>query len=252
MSQHDRPIGILCALPEEIRHLAAGLQDPVTRGGCGFRRGTLEGRPVVLADGAIGKVAASAAATLLLDGFGCRALLLSGVAGGLDPDLGIGDVVLAERLIQHDYGAITGGRLRNFRPGVAPLGEARETIVYELDAGLRAALARALEGYRLPALPATVAGGRRPALRFGTLVTGDQFINCEATRATLRARFAAQAVDMESAALAQVAERFGAPWVVARSLSDRAGADSELDFRAFLAAAAETAASVVRRILPAL
>lgn len=248
-----RPIGIVCPMAEEFADLAAGMgaSEAVQRGGFALRVGRLEGRPVVLAEGGIGKVAAASVATLLLDGFGCRALLISGVAGGLDPSLGIGDVVVAERLVQHDYGALVAGEFKHFRPGVPPLGEPREALGYDLDGDVKAALARVLAGYRLPRLPESVAS-RSPNLRFGTVITGDQFVNCEATRLRLYARFAAQAADMESAALAQVAERYGVPWVVVRCLSDLAGADSHLDFQAFLAAAALTAAGVVRRIVPVL
>jgi adenosylhomocysteine nucleosidase len=103
-------------------------------------------------------------------------------------------------------------------------------------------------------LPAAVTGGtaRQPVIRFGTILSGDQFINCEATRQRLFKRFAAQAVEMEGAALAQVAEQFNVPCVVVRCVSDLAGADSHLDFTAFLPYAAESAAQVLRRIVPVL
>ncbi len=87
-------------------------------------------------------------------------------------------------------------------------------------------------------------------VRLGRILTGDQFINSVATRDRLVSEFKAQAVEMEGAALAQVCGRFGAPCVVVRCLSDRAGEDSHLDFAAFLAEAANLAAIVVRRLIP--
>lgn len=247
-------------MPEEIEHLAAVTETDVAGagethvGGFIFRSGHLEDRAVVLVEGGIGKVSAAHVATLLLDRFGCRGLVLSGVAGGLDPELGIGDVVVADRLIQHDYGAMVAGDLRHFRPGVTPIGESRHDPVYRLDKRLRGDLERALEGLVLSALSGAATGGtmRQPRLRFGTVLTGDQFINCEATRLRLFERFRAQAVEMEGAAVAQIAERFGAPYVVVRSLSDLAGANSHMDIGAFLSVAAAQAAMVVRRLIPAL
>ena len=53
----------------------------------------------------------------------CRSLLFSGVAGGLDPALGVGDVVIGERVIQHDYGALHDSGLRSYRPGTIPIGD---------------------------------------------------------------------------------------------------------------------------------
>ncbi len=256
VSRSERPLGVICAMPEEIEHLGAALAHRAsdTIGPYAFRLGELEERAVLLVEGGVGKVGTATVAALLLGPFACRGIILSGVAGGLDPALGIGDVVVAERIVQHDYGAMVGGALRSYRAGTLPLGEPRDDPYFTLDPGVREALRAVLAGFDLPALPATAAGGspRRPGVRFGTIVTGDQFINCEATRRRLFERFGAQAVEMEGGALAQVAERFGVPWVVVRSLSDLAGAESHLDIRAFLHATAASAASVVRRILPVL
>lgn len=249
------PLGILAALPEEVRHLgqALAVDDKVVRGGFAFRQGRLDDVPVVLVEAGIGKVNTALVGTLLLDHFGCRGVLLTGVAGGLDPALGIGDVVVGEELVQHDYGAVVGGEIRPYRPGVPPVGESREPLSYRLDPSITRILRQRLEGLALPALPPKVVGaaGRRPAVRFGTILSGDQFINCEATRKRLFARFKAPAVEMEGAALAQVAEQFQAPCIVVRCLSDLAGADSHVDFEAFLPYAAESAARVLRRIVPA-
>lgn len=250
------PLGIIAALPEEVRHLGEALEidDKIVRGNFAFRLGRLDRVPVVLVEAGIGKVNTSLVATLLLDHFACRAILLTGVAGGLDPKLQVGDVVVAERLVQHDYGAIVNGNLKPFRPGVPPLGEARDRVAFELDAGLVRTLRQALAGLALPELPAAVTGGpaRKPVIGFGTILSGDQFINCETTRQRLHAAYKAHAVEMEGAALAQVAEQFRASCVVVRCLSDLAGRDSHLDFAAFLPHAAEMAAQVLRRLVPAM
>jgi adenosylhomocysteine nucleosidase len=255
----DAPLGVICAMPEEIEHLTAAIDDATERrevgpSGFAFRAGRLDGRAVVLVEAGIGKVNAALVATLLLDRFGCDGLILSGVAGGLDPSLGIGDVVIADRLLQHDYGAMVDREIRPYRPGVTPIGDSHRPLAYELGAELRQNLERALDGIELAPIPAIATGDvtRRPQLRFGTVITGDQFINCEATRLRLFDRFAAQAVEMEGAAVAQIAERFDVPCVIVRSLSDLAGADSHMDIRTFLSVTAGQAATVVRRILPVL
>jgi adenosylhomocysteine nucleosidase len=256
MSTGEGPIGILAAMPEEVRHLGQALtvDDKVVHGAYAFRQGRLDDAPVVLVEAGIGKVNTALVATLLFDHFGCRMALLTGVAGGLDPTVGIGDVVVADRLIEHDYGAIVDGEIRSYRPGAAPVGESREPLAYSLEPVILELLRRRLAGLVLPALPASVTGetARQPAIRFGTILSGDQFINCEATRQRLFKRFGAQAVEMEGAALAQVAEQFGVPCIDVRCVSDLAGADSHLDFAAFLPYAAESAAQVLRRIVPVL
>jgi adenosylhomocysteine nucleosidase len=256
MSTPARPLGIIAALSEEVRHLghALSVDDKIVRGSYSFRQGQLDDVPVVLVEAGIGKVNTALVATLLLDHFGCRSVLLTGVAGGIDPALGIGDVVIADRLIQHDYGAIIAGHIESFRPGVPPIGESRDQLGFDLAPDIRQRLQDRLAGFVLPPLPASVTGGvpRQPTMRFGTIISGDQFINCEATRQRLFDRFQAQAVEMEGAAVAQVATQFNAPCIVVRCLSDLAGGESHLDFPAFLAATAESAAQVLRRIVPVL
>ena len=94
--------------------------------------------------------------------------------------------------------------------------------------------------------------GRPPKVVRGTILTGDQFISGEATRERLHREFGGRAVAMEGAALAQVAERLGLPWLEIRALSDLAGRESHFDFGAFVDEVAKNTAIILRRILPVL
>jgi adenosylhomocysteine nucleosidase len=248
------PIGILSAIPEELEHLEDREDGSETIGGLAFHRGRIEGLAAVFVETGIGKVNSATTATLLADRFQCRALVFCGVAGGLDPALGVGDVVVATRLVQHDYGALKDGRLTVYQPGVPPLPGIDASHGYDMPALLQQKLRTALADVQLPALDAAVTGGqaRRATLQFGTVVSGDSFINDDRERRRLHGSFDALAVEMEGAAVAQVAQRFGLPWVVVRCLSDLAGADSHLNFPAFLPLAARAAALVVRQAVKAL
>ena len=101
--------GILGAMPVEIQMLESRLQDQRTEQylNVTFHTGTLNGRKVALAASGIGKVNAAMTATLLLDHFQPAEILFTGVAGGLNPDLAPGDIVLGEKTAQHDYGELT-------------------------------------------------------------------------------------------------------------------------------------------------
>lgn len=248
----DAPFGLLCAIPEEIAHFGPHFveSEAETIGGFVFRRGLLDGRHAVVVECGIGKVNAAVVSTLLIERFGCRMLLFSGVAGGVDPALGIGDVVVGTRLVQHDYGALVRGNLRVYQPGVTPVPGVADTHGYALDPAVEVTVRAALDGLELPPIPAKATGGveRTPRITFGTIATGDQFVNCETTRQRLHERFGAAAVEMEGAAVAQVAERFGVPCLIIRSLSDLAGAESHMDFYTFVAAAARCASLLLRRV----
>lgn len=247
----DAPIGLIAAIPEEAAHLRDGTGAVVRVGGLAFETTTLDGSPVVIVETGIGKVNAAVTATLLAERFGCRALLFGGVAGGLDPAHRVGDVVIGTTVVQHDYGALVDGGLLTYQPGTIPFPGEDRAHGYHLSPTAAAALADVVRDLRLPPLPAAVAGDapRRPSVSLGRILTGDTFVNDEAARARLHATFAAQAVEMEGGAIAQVAERFGIPWVVVRCLSDLAGSSSHVDFRAFLPVAAANAAAVVRAIV---
>jgi adenosylhomocysteine nucleosidase len=249
------PIGLICAIPEERIDLRAALEHDQQSvvGGFAFDLGRLDGHPVALAEAGIGKVNTAAVATLLAARFHARVLVFSGVAGGLDPALAIGDLVVATRAIQHDCGVIENGRLHPYQAGHVPFFNPTRELGYAVDPELLAKVRGRLEGIALAPLSAAAGGeGPRPRLVYGTILAGDQFIHCEATRERLHREFQAQAVAMEGAALAQAAERLDLPWLEIRALSDLAGAESRFDFKAFVTEVAASSARILRHLLPVL
>lgn len=250
-----RTIGIIAAIPQELQHLRHVLEQDRASEASGFRfdHGVLDGRDVVVAEAGIGKVNTAMVATLLVSRFDADLLIFSGVAGGLDPALAIGDLVVAERAVQHDAGVIENERLITYQAGHVPFFNPTDRLGYHVDPALLSSIRDALEGLELAPLSGAAGGdGRPPTLTFGTILAGDQYIHCEATRERLHRDFGAQAVAMEGAAMAQVAERAGAQWLEIRALSDLAGKDSRFDFAAFVDQVAASSFAVLRRLLPAL
>ena len=247
----EAPVGLIAAIPEEAAHLRDVPGTVIRVGGLAFESTSLDGTPVVIVETGIGKVNAAVTATLLCERFGCRALVFGGVAGGLDPAHHVGDVVIGTTIVQHDYGALVDGGLLTYQPGTIPFPGQDRDHGYHVPPAAAAALADVVRDLRLPPLPSSLADGppRRPTVSLGRILTGDTFVNDETARLRLHAAFAAQAVEMEGGAVAQVAERFGVPWVVVRCLSDLAGSSSHVDFRAFLPVAAANAAAVVRDVV---
>jgi adenosylhomocysteine nucleosidase len=240
MPNDKPPIAILTAIPEEIAAFGAHLVETgrETVGSVRIHHGALDGRAVVLAESGIGKVNGALAASILLDRFGCGGIIFSGVAGGLDPALSVGDLVIATAVIQHDYGALVNGAFEVYRAGELPFPQFRGRLAYLADSRLIAAARNAF--------------GDGLDVHFGTILTGDAYLACGATRERLFGSYSGRAVDMESGAVAQVAEAFGVPWLIIRALSDLAGEDSQLDFQSFVHDAARKAAAAVLRMLPLL
>lgn len=248
-------IGLICAIPQELAHLrgtlAHGWGEELAR--VRFDKGAIDGHEVVLAGAGIGKVNTAVTATLLADRFRCRCIVFSGVAGGLDPDLHIGDVVVADRTVQHDAGVIEDGRLLTYQAGHVPFFNPTDRLGYPVDPALLAKVKARLADVALPPLSRQAGGeGRPPRIAYGAILSGDQYIHCEATRERLHKEQGGVAVEMEGGALGQVCEAFGIPWLDVRALSDLAGRDSRFDFMAFVDEVAASSATILRRLLPVL
>lgn len=248
-------VGLICALPEELAHLRDALRHTrsVHVAQTRFDEGTLDGHRVVLVGAGMGKVNAALAASVLADRFRCRSIAFSGVAGGLDPALRIGDVVVAERAVQHDAGLIVDNRLQTYQPGHVPFINPTERLGYTVEPALLQRIRDHLLGMQLRPLPLAAGGDDTPPqIVFGTVLTGDQYLHCGSTRDRLHRGFAGHAIEMEGGAVAQVAAAYGIPWVVVRALSDLAGHDSGIDFQAFAGVVAANSAAILRRLLPVL
>lgn len=248
-------IGILCAIPQELGHLHEALAGDGMRVEAGLRfvTGRLDDHEVVLVGAGVGKVNTAMTATLLARQLGCRLIVFSGVAGGLDPALRIGDVVIADRTVQHDAGVIENERLATYQAGHVPFFNPTDRLGYPVEPALLDRLRDRLAGFALPPLSRAAGGaGSAPKIAFGTILSGDQYIHCEATRERLHRELGGLAVEMEGGALGQVCEAFGLPWLDIRALSDLAGKESRFDFAAFVQEVAASSALILRRLLPVL
>jgi adenosylhomocysteine nucleosidase len=235
-------LAVLAALHDELAALLPALEGArVERvGGRDFHRGRLAGREAVLVLSGIGKVAAAATAALLCERWQVRALVFTGVAGGLASSVRVGDLVVARQLLQHDLDASP------LFPRWEVPGRGRSR--FDADAALADALHDAAAEVLSVSHPALQAFGvAAPRVHRGLVVSGDRFISSSDESRRLRAELPqALAVDMESAAVAQVAADFGRPLAVLRSVSDRADDLAHVDFPRFLA---EVAAPYAREVV---
>ncbi|MFG0243953.1 MAG: 5'-methylthioadenosine/adenosylhomocysteine nucleosidase [Phycisphaerales bacterium JB054] len=246
-------IGIMGAMPEETAATAGLLADvrTETHGGREYTRGSLEGHGVVCVHARVGKVAAAVTATELIVRFGVERLVFTGLAGALSPELRVGDVVVADGLVQHDMDAsplfprlevpLTGVSRFVATPAIAAdLARAAEKAMLDLDDGLRDALGAEETPPR-----------RAGAVVRGDVATGDRFVGSGSVRDTVRALVpGAVCVEMEGAAVAQVCHDYALPFGVVRVISDHADGTAATDFfTALRGPAAAFSAGVVRRIL---
>ncbi|WMS41445.1 5'-methylthioadenosine/S-adenosylhomocysteine nucleosidase [Acuticoccus sp. MNP-M23] len=243
------------------------------RAGVRFVTGELGGRDVVLFLSGISMVNAAMTTQMAIDSFNIDTIVFSGIAGGVDPDLNIGDVVVAEKwgpyldmviARETDDGfkvpPFFGTPFPNYGMMFPQAMEVRSEgsdapepkFWFEADASLLATARKAVDkldledcgvsGACLSAAPKVVVGGNG--------VSGSAFVDNEDFRQYVSDTFDAKVLDMESAAVAQVAYANGVPFIVFRSLSDLAGgSDAANEMQVFMGLAASNSAAVVEAFL---
>lgn len=250
MQKQQRRIGIISALQQEQAGVVHHLEQAVTtsRGMRDYVAGNLWGQEVVCVMSRLGKVAAAATTATLIERFNVTEILFTGVAGGAGEEVRVGDLVIAEHLIQHDMDS---------RP-LFPRFEIPLTSLdrFATDQKMTARLDRACTSFLESDLASALTEEDRatfrlhaPRVHHGLIASGDEFIHHPERLGQLRTLLPdLLAVEMEGAAVAQVCFEFGIPFAVVRTISDDANADSAVDFLRFIdKVASQYAFHLIRR-----
>lgn len=228
-------IAIIGAMEEEVSLLRDHIEnkDQMSVAGYEFTSGKMTGADVVLLRSGIGKVNAAMSTTILFEKFKPDVVINTGSAGGFNPKLNVGDVVISTEVRHHDVDVTAFGYEYGQVPQLPAAFVADEKLV-----SLAENAAKELNDIQVVK---------------GLIATGDSFMEDPNRVAFVRAKFNnLQAVEMEAAAIAQVAHQFKIPFVIIRSLSDIAGKQSEVSFEQFLDKAAVNSANLVMKIVKAL
>jgi adenosylhomocysteine nucleosidase len=270
---------ILCAFEPEWTALVGLVKHPTTRNVDGVRvvTGTLEGQPVLLMLSGVSMVNAALNTQFLIDHFRIERIVFSGIAGGIDPALRIGDVIVPERWVESMELTLARATPDGFKaPAWMPGMTGQPGYGMMLPRGVRVGSAHHPEEYRndfavdpgLFAVARSAVGGlalrnctvtrecldKAPKVVIGgTGVSGPAFVDNKEYREYLYTTFHAGVTDMESAAVAQVAFRNEIPFIVFRSVSDLAGGDASTNqMNTFMQLAADNSASVVTAFMRAM
>jgi len=212
-----------------------------------FTQGLLRGRQVVVALSGIGKVNAAVTTTLMLEHFQPSEIIFTGIAGAVDPALSPGDLVIGTEVGYHDYGALLPDSLEHWRTR-NPITNEQNPLYFPCDQRLVQLAQSASQKTKLEKT-----GGPKdstvPAIVRGRIITGDQFISSQAATAALFKQLHASATEMEGAAVAQACWQQHIPFVVIRSMSDKAGNNAYLDLQSFYHIAARNSANLVMNMV---
>ncbi|GAB4014499.1 5'-methylthioadenosine/adenosylhomocysteine nucleosidase [Spirosoma koreense] len=251
-----RPVvGLLGAFGAEVALVKETLKKPkmVVVDGVSFTTGRIGRQRVVVAETGIGKVNAAMTTALLLDHFRPKQVLFTGIAGGTNPDLQPGDIVIASRTAHHDYGSITDKNTPTKQTRNA-ITKQFNPVYFPADSALLRVAQAVVKTVSLEGIPLAAGGvSNRPVrVMTGTVVTGDVFVASPDKVKNLRADFGADATEMEGAAVAQVCYQIQVPHLIIRSLSDRADAEAHIAYDKFYPTAARNSAKLVIALVKAL
>ncbi len=223
-------IGIIGAMEIETNGLVSKLNDTLVEkvGSYSFVKGNLYGKDVVVCRCGIGKVFSSTAAVLMIEKYGVDCIINLGVAGGAKP-LKQGDVVIAERTVQHDYDAVADGlKLGQVHGFNSPYFDCDNTLIEKLSIALNEADVNYTKG---------------------VIASGDCFVSSKEKSTAIAKEFGAIAFDMESAAINQVCSVQGVPFCSMRAISDNADDEAVKSFYEFVTEASEKAIDAISKFV---
>ena len=211
-------IGIIGAMEEEVAELKKDMQieETVEMAGMVFCRGTLGGKDVVIVRSGIGKVNAGICAQILVSQFGADTLINTGIAGSLDAQIDIGDMVISTDALHHDMDATVFGD---------PAGQIPRMDTFSFPAD-----------EKLVKMAVEVNKEVNPDIQTftGRVLSGDQFISGKEKKEYLVKTFDGKCAEMEGAAMAQTAYLNKVSYVIIRAISDKADNSATMDYPEFV------------------
>ena len=218
-----KTIGIIGAMEVEVAILKEKMEDVriIKKASMDFYEGILAGKKVVVVRSGIGKVNAGICAQILADVFSVDAIINTGIAGSLNKNINIGDIVLSTDVVQHDMDA-TGFGYRKGQIAQMPV------FFFNADDNLRR-------------LAAEVCKEVNPDIQVfeGRIASGDQFVCDQDVKNRIVSEFSAYATEMEGAAIGQAAYLNEIPFLVVRAISDKADGSAQMDYSEFEKAAVD-------------
>jgi len=223
-------IAIMCAMREELEPILERVEvkEVIEYARNKFYLAKFEDKDLVLAYSKIGKVNAATTATILIEKFNAKKILFSGVAGAIDSDLKIGDLIISTKTCQHDVDLTVFG----YAPGFIP----ESQVYFDCDKSLNE-IAR------------KVAKELNIKLKEGIIASGDQFIHSKEKKEWIAKTFKASAIEMEGGAVGCVTWTLNVPFFMLRAISDAAEEGAGVDFDEFLEESSKVSAKFLIEML---
>ena len=224
-------IGIIGAMALEIDGLKKEMENTSanTISGVEFSVGVIGGTEVVIAQAGVGKVNAAVTAQTMILKYNPSVIINIGVAGGIEPSLKIGDIVVADKVCEHDMDTTAVGDEPGYITGI-------DTVYMHCDNEISNIISQCAKDMGLHTVR-------------GTIATGDIFVAENSVRNRISQLFNGVAAEMEGGSIGHVCVMNNVPFAILRAMSDCANDDSKVDFPVFAAKAAENSIQIILRFL---
>lgn len=224
-----KKIGIIAAMQEEKNAILDLMNDRETKmiNNIEFSIGKIGQSDCVVTESGVGKVNSARVTQLLIDKFDINAIINVGSAGAISNKLNIGDIIIGDKLVQHDFDITAFGHKKGYISNVGEYVESDKEMIKKVKSIIN-----------------RVDGDIN--IQIGTIATGDVFCNTVKLKEFIANEFGAIAVEMEGAAIAQVAYLNEIPFIVIRSISDSPNGKNEIDFETYLELASKRCAKIIK------
>lgn len=225
--------GIIAAMDKELDLIKEEIQfkDSIVVSGMTFYLANINDKHIVFVKCGVGKVNAAVCTELLIDRFKVDCVINTGVAGALNNDLNIGDIVISKSAVMHDMDVTGFGYKMGQTPGIA-------VVDFQANEYLIACIENVINDL-----------GLNIKYIVGSVASGDQFVSSKADKERILTYFDVDCVEMEGASIAQVCYLNNTPFVIIRSMSDKADDNGGMDYKEFSDMAAKNSAKIVIKLL---
>lgn len=228
-----KKIGIVVAMEEECEAIESIMNNKEVQEiyNLRFIVGKIGKKECVLVQSGIGKVNAARTTQVMIDHFKVEYIMNLGSAGAINDQLDVGDILIGKYVVQHDFDITAFGHSKGYITGVGNNIECDKSLITKLEEVIKSLQER---NYKI---------------KLGIVATGDIFCTDVAMKDKIRAQFDADVVDMECAAIAQVAYLNSLPFIVVRSISDTPNGKNASTFDENLKLASKRCASILKEFL---
>ena len=225
--------GIITAMKEEMREIKNLMSDVKEKQiyELQFITGNINHKEVVLVEAGIGKVNAARVTQILIDNFEIEAIINVGVAGTANDELNMGDIVIGQIIVQHDFDITAFGHPKGFISNVGQYVESDSKLLEKMELTIKKLSNQDFK------------------IKIGVIASGDIFCTETKMKEKIRSKFLADAIEMEGAAIAQVCKLDNIPFIIIRSISDNPNGNNLITYKEYLEMATKRCAKIIKEYL---